>query len=220
MVTAGALQIFDGVMLSDGTLCLSSARSTNPGFKLALSGWNHLDWISCVQSALGTLNISSKVHTSLSRSKGKAYEYCQVRSNTSLFLTQQKRRWYPNGIKEVPIDLCLTPISLAHWFMGDGSSTWNNFNHDAGVTADFATQNFSPYSIDRLEHQLELLGLTHLSRRDYSKRSSSKENFAVGIVVLGASLEPLMDLVEPYILPSYKYKIKRPGGRVRYGSQR
>jgi hypothetical protein len=34
---------------------------------------------------------------------------------------EQRRRWYPKGVKRVPKDVDLSPCSLAHWFAGDGT---------------------------------------------------------------------------------------------------
>lgn len=47
-------------------------------------------------------------------------EYWQWRSRRHEVLTQQRRRWYPDGVKIVPEDFQLTPISALHWYVGDG----------------------------------------------------------------------------------------------------
>ncbi len=32
-----------------------------------------------------------------------------------------RQKWYPNKMKIVPADICLDPISIAHWLMDDGT---------------------------------------------------------------------------------------------------
>jgi hypothetical protein len=32
-----------------------------------------------------------------------------------------RQRWYPQGIKIIPKDFKITPLSLYHWYIGDGS---------------------------------------------------------------------------------------------------
>src|SRR5206468_3127331 len=33
-------------------------------------------------------------------------------------------KWYPNGKKIVPLELKLTPTTVLHWFMGDGTTSF------------------------------------------------------------------------------------------------
>lgn len=41
---------------------------------------------------------------------------------------QQRKRWYPNGVKKIPEDIKLTPLSVLLWYLGDGhiDSRWGN----------------------------------------------------------------------------------------------
>lgn len=220
-----AFQVFEGCVLSDAKLFLEHRhglhQTVNYQFKMALSDWEHADWLWFVRDALEMLDVSScppKCRRSISH--GKPYKYVDLRSNVSVWLSEQRQRWYPDGTKEVPEDFKFTPLSLANEFMGDGTSSWNNNNPESGVTVELCTQGFNPVSIGRLERQLEGLGISHLSRLDYSTAKGSTRHFAIGIIILGASTELFMDVVEPYILPSYRYKIKREGTKVRLGSRR
>lgn len=207
-----ALQVFDGVMLSDGGIYVSRRSCC---FRLVLSGIEHMDWLNHVKEALKLLGVEFNPGTPNSHKRvgytGKVLDYCQLGSKVSALVTHQRARWYPNGRKEVPEDFLFTPISLANEVMGDGSSNWNSSNPDYGVFMELCTESFSLASIGRIEHQLRLLGLTNLSRVHLPARQGSE----IGIVVRGLSAGLLMSTVEPHILPSYRYKIKKPGMKAR-----
>lgn len=58
-------------------------------------------------------------------------------------LQAERKRWYPEGKKVVPRDLRLTPMSVAHWFCGDGSSSPDG-------TLCFYTNGFLPDDVEFL----------------------------------------------------------------------
>lgn len=210
-----AFQIFDGVMLSDGSLTRSRLAGDPPGtyqgyknsgFHMALSGEEHLDWLEYTGEALVVLGVSlitSSPHTRRKLSRGKAYLEASLETRVSPFLTLQKRRWYPSGVKEVPPDLTLTPLLLANWFMGDGGTTMSGGGPSVYVW--FATHSYPLSSVERLEEKLQAFGDLGVNRyRD--KRVSSNGYYLVAGAE--AKVDHLMSMVEPYVLSSYRYKIK------------
>lgn len=207
-----ALQVFDGVMLSDGGI----VRPASPWFQITLSGKEHMDWLYYIESALVVLGVElcssyPKVVQAFNRCTGMYHDYYRLITRESEFITEQRIRWYSSGRKEVPIDFTFTPIVLANELMGDGSSNWNNGNHDYGIYIDLCTQSFNLESIELLEYELKRVGLTHLSRNHRPTQCKP----GIALRVLGTSAAEFMELVEPYILPSYRYKVKKPGLRQR-----
>lgn len=46
--------------------------------------------------------------------------YFRFCTKTHVDFQQQRKRWYPNGIKKIPEDVKLTPLSVLMWYLGDG----------------------------------------------------------------------------------------------------
>ena len=54
--------------------------------------------------------------------------YFRFCTKTHADFQQQRKRWYPNGIKKIPEDVKLTPLSVLLWYLGDGylDTKWGN----------------------------------------------------------------------------------------------
>lgn len=193
-----AYKVLDGVMLSDGRLFMQQ-RSRNAAFRISQSGIQHLDWLQSIRLCLSALGVDCPgvKLTKACRRNGEAYDYLYLLSRVSPILTKEYFRWYPHGKKLVPNDLELTPVVLANLFTGDGSSSWRLGNR--GVVMSLCVQNFSLEDIERIQSQLDDRGI------------KMAPNCRRVLTTAGtASILTFMDMVEPYIVPSYRYKIKRP----------
>ncbi len=202
--SADAGRILDGAVLSDAFISRHYA-SGDSHFATMLSGKGHMDWLYSIKSALISLHIRVSdrypyVFPVVKR--GKFYEYCFLRSRSNPHLTEMRDRWYPNGKKEVPENFTFTGLSLASAFMGDGNSSIDSRRlvGASPVHVRLCTQGYSPRSIEIIEHALHRLGIV-TGREKYSS--------GTGLAVLQGSVNYFMDIVEPYIVPSYMYKIKR-----------
>jgi len=197
MDTREATQIIDGVMLSDGGVKLVHGKrsiSLTPVFTLSQHSYQHVDWLNSVRLALATLGVSS--------SEPKEYRpsYIQFHSRTHPFIAELRWRWYPAGIKVVPLDLVLTPLCLANWFMGDGlSSTDDRFMRPA-VVVRLSSASFTLPEHKRLVSLLEGLAIAAFIGRSGKYLHINVSQWPV---------DRFMDLVEPFILPSFAYKLKR-----------
>lgn len=194
-----AEQAFDGVMLGDGHL----SRGQYGMFKLGQTGVQHKDWLLLVRSALEVLGVDCppvKVYASKScatREQSLLWSY-----SGSDWVTQQRKRWYPDGKKVVPNDLVFTAIMLAHWFMGDGSSSY--IPGSGSVAIWFCTDGFDSASVDSLIVKLRLLRILHVTKCRHKKEGSFR------LLVRAADQRRFMELVGPHVVPSYSYKIKWP----------
>lgn len=81
----------------------------------------------------------------------KSYNHCR---STSIFytaaraaLTDMRRRWYPDGYKEIPKDLVLSPNGLTAWYLGDGSL----IRQTHGFAAHLYTNSFSFAEVEYLQ---------------------------------------------------------------------
>jgi len=105
-------------------------------------------------------------------------------------LTKIYKKFYLNGQKRIPDGLRLTNLSLAVWFMDDGCRSRR--------AAYFNTQKFSMIEQRRLIRLLRAKGITADINRD-------KKYWRLRVAV--ASMKRLKGLIQPYILPSLRYKL-------------
>lgn len=99
-------QIINGSLLSDGSIT-KSKKDKNYGFTHTCKFEEYIDFIN--------YNLSFKTKKIENR------KYFYLRSGNHEFFSNLRRIWYPNGVKEVPKDIKLTPLTLLHWYLGDGS---------------------------------------------------------------------------------------------------
>lgn len=199
-----AEQVFDGVMLSDASI---QPHGKAAQFFIALSGKEHIDWLKSVSSYLPLLGIEPcsghpKVVPKVS-SYGKPYEQCLLITRNSTFLLAQRKRWYPEGTKVIPRDVLVTPISIANAFMGDGNSAARvKQNAPHLILLTLSIEGFAKEDLMFFEEKLRTLGIQ--GHADTKGRNGYR-------VSNTKSVNTFMDMVEPYVVSSYRYKIKRSG---------
>lgn len=105
-------------------------------------------------------------------------------------LTPLYHSFYTGGRKIAP-DIALDRLSLAVWFMDDGSKSRS--------AAYFNTQQFS------IEDQWRLIGM--LMRRFGVECTLNKDKSYRRIRIATRSMPKLAELIEPFLLPSLRYKL-------------
>jgi len=175
---------------------------------MALSGIDKAVWLQRVKEALIALGVPVDPKYPIMRkrfhkwSRLGSYVYYDLYGGECTFLAQQRKRWYPEGVKEVPRDVQLTPIILANWFMGDGSSSRFK-EHPNLVQAVFATESFSKESVFFLRRLLSGISIETTCSLDHSGQKIC--------VNRKSSVKLLMDKIDQHVLLPYRYKIKMPG---------
>ena len=99
--------------------------------------------------------------------------------------------FFLNNKKIIPIDLKLDPLSMAVWFMDDGSKTYSSVYLN--------TQQFT------LDEQLYLVGLLKKQFGIESRLNKDKSYFRIRI--LTKSSKKFINLIEPHVLEEFRYKI-------------
>lgn len=198
-----AFEVFDGSVLGDG--CIQMNGYTNALFRIGLSGKPMNELVCYLSNMRGSLSEIVSISENYPKvlkgvSRGKCYDYCYLATRNSPLLTKEFLRWYPNGKKVVPNDVRLSPLSLAHFFMQDGQSCCNG--PSVGVALN--TQNFGIDSIAIIENKLHSLNLS--SGR--TTRSNIVNGSGIIITILQDSVNKFMDIVDPYVVEPYRYKIK------------
>jgi len=150
-VTEELTELIDGLLLGDGHL-----EATQWSARLTLGQTAaHLPWLQQVHGILTRSGVAStiQVHGRAGQMSvhGKRFRRRRsraLRTARYVFLKAVHARWYPNGVKRVPQDVRLTPLSIAHWYFGDGTVGCRGYH------AKFCTDGFSAADVRRLMQAL------------------------------------------------------------------
>lgn len=143
--------------------------------------------------------------------KQKSGEYTIVYFNSlsSFELMDIYKLFVNDGIKGVPqnIEELLTARGLAYWFMDDGTSSYVSIAKrlkTRNAFAMFCTDAFNDKDIDLLRNALfKNFGIK-------SSVASPKSRKGKRIYIGTNETQKLFDIIEPFIVDSMSYKIKRP----------
>lgn len=192
-------QIFDGLMLGDGSIHLPFGGK-NARFS------QHCQHRSVLINYISLFNNEqiffpeSNPYERVTESKdGKRLITTYILQSTiDYFLTRQYYRWYKNGLKIVPKDLILTPLVIKYWYYGDGGL---KYNHHLTREINFATEGFSLKDVDFLGMLLcDVLGIKKV-------RFGLKKDSTQSIIIINKSdISTLLDYIGPCDIPCYQYK--------------
>lgn len=188
-------QFILGSLLGDSSLCYSSNRNRydfNTGHCLAQK-----EYVFHIAKLLNT-NVRSYIKDKNSYSYGKEF-----------FITSYYNRYelekiynlcFVSGKKTVTKEWAdkLSPLAIAYWYMDDGSSHKKNNN----VNVNFSTLSFTREECEILQNRL-------LEFNIETRLHKHSDGYGTTISVRQNSVNRFMDLVEPYIIDCFKYKIKR-----------
>jgi len=220
-----ALEIFDGVMLGDGSLVRSNAKAyfamnlskTSKDGRLTMG--DNFTWLECIKSEclipLGVNVFDKYPKPALLRdAKGRTYSAAVFRSRSSSFLKRQHDRWYKQtgesvnyrglyqyrrgDTKRLPLDLILTPTVLAHWFIGDGGSTRRGLTKNVTVT--LAVCGFEVGEVLRLTSMLNGMGITTVKP---NVDKNAKKGSGLVIYLAQRSVDDFFGIIAPY-MPSHR----------------
>lgn len=120
-MTENEKEIFDGIMISDGSLNNSriSARLT--------LGFKYLETVNRIINDLPSINFSTPwKYNTYNNIHKKNYIHFFTKSNSYRDLLFEYNRWYNNNIKIIPSDIEITPLMCYWWYVCDGYLTDNN----------------------------------------------------------------------------------------------
>ncbi len=191
-------QILDGLVLSDGYIKYRGIhiRSYSQACK-------HKEFLLYIQKVLPlgyTEKSIRKRYNSGHFNNGKIYKSYWLESLGSQFLLEQRKWWYPNGIKIVPKDFKLTPTSLLYWFLGDGSYGYKNKIHKSKESIRLSTECFTKEDNEFLQKQLLKLGIKS------AINFKNKEKGSYYIRVSDTSISSFFLLIRKSPVECYKYK--------------
>jgi len=189
------MSIITGSLLGDGHLTKPRSLKANSYFEKPQKGSrrSYLEWH---YQALQPF--SSRLNDCANTCEGKKYPRSTFATKALPIFTDLRNKWYPNSKKIVPLDLVLTPLSIAIWFFDDGS------NHVKKRQCRFATNSFSIEECEFLCEQLE--------QHQISCSLSGNQ-----IQVHTSSYKTLIEMVSPYMLwDCFEYKVDYRDSQLKF----
>ena len=182
-----------GLLLSDGWLTFASKTNKNArlGFKQQIG---HASYVLFVFNILSHYCSSSPRVTTGIR-VGDRYYALQFFTRAMPCLTELRSLFYPNGVKKIPYNIynMLTPVSLAHMIMGDGSVS----RHGLILCTD-------SYSIEDTIRLINVLIIKY--RLECILRAHRQNQYR--IYIKQCSMTSLLNIVSPFMHSSMLYKFK------------
>jgi len=205
------LEIIDGELLGDGYIW----RNKNQGSFRESVGYNKKPWITYLSNIMNNNDIpivGDKIYLKKPSGKSKNQTWSFGTVNV-MELGDIHKLWYvenkeydknlPNSfsnrkfIKTVPKNLTLTPTSLLHWYIGDGSV-------GKGGGCVLYTQGFTYNEVEFLRLRL---------KEDLNIVTSNYNGNTIGVP--RAEREKMLKIIGPCLVDCYKYKWEIPSTKYR-----
>lgn len=199
VLTEELRSILDGLLLSDGYLNHIKGRST-ASLRLMQAPIRR-GWLHQLRETLDVLGVETALDVVVKKSTlfedrvMPERSYDLLRSLNYVELVNERQRWYPEGSKVVPRDLRLNPLTLTHWFCGDGRGG------DRKGTLGFCTDGFHRSDVEFLVARLKL---------DLNIHATQVENHRGHFQILVGRRDEAVkvkELVSPHIPICCEYKL-------------
>lgn len=196
ILTSMQKEVLYGALLGDG--CLAKHKnSSNAIFSYISKSRQHVEFVANYFSEYW----SSEKIKDFSRFDGrtnKIYSGSRVKTYSNKSFTEEYEKWYKNGVKAIPIDLRLTPLTCLIWYIGDGCISHSKNSQYIKL----ATQCFSKEDQEKiLLPQLEEFE-AHLVRADTSK-NGEQQYF---IYIPRRKIKKFLEYIGPCPFSDYQYK--------------
>ena len=114
-LTEDLLEYLDGTLLGDG--CLVADTELSAYYTIAQKHLSYIEWVRDFFASHGIGQMGTINSWQSPKSPNLTYRYG---SRYYRELREEYDRWYPGGVKHVPADVRLTPLSVRTWFLEDG----------------------------------------------------------------------------------------------------
>jgi hypothetical protein len=139
------LEWVDGFLLGDGSILRSKRLCSGARFSI---GSSENEWATFAMRGFAAYGATQpRENKRLDDPKNPNSTWSSV-TWTHPDIVAQARRWYPDGKKEVPCDIRITPTSVLLWYLGDGSICSDLESNYSAVQ--LATCAFDPERIEQV----------------------------------------------------------------------
>jgi hypothetical protein len=192
-------KIIDGEMLGDGHITVGKYQSC---FSYGTNQEEYARWLCGKFNEFGIPSVGNGVNKIdvFDERYNKWYVTYHFNTISTVQLHEQRQRWYQNGIKTVPDDLCLSRETLLCWWIGDGT---RNVNGGYGW---LETDSFSEQEVNLLSQRInDLLG-TSVKTNRCRYMNKGIETFVHRIYIPRVSLEEIWHFIGFPPVDCYRYK--------------
>lgn len=196
-------QVIDGVVLGDGYIQVIKGRNT--GRFVLNQTRKHKQWLVEIQNIFEKNGIKSELTEQESKLNGKVYPMARLETGFYMNFKTERDRWYVKGKKIIPDDISLSPVMLAHWYIGDGTI-------ELMKTSKVSGKKYYRIKIYTNSFEMENLKifLTKLNERyEYNFRITTRNrNRNQPITMLGNTdkVKKFLRLISPYKVSCFDYK--------------
>lgn len=183
-------QVLIGKMLGDGSLCRNYIQF---GHKQ-----DHSEYVHYTLRSIGDIAGSTDVRISgygTTMLRGKTISLNSIEDLFSKWYTSENKQFPKNFISKI------APISLAFWYMDDGSLSHQEDQEDR---VSIATCGFDQESVDNLLEALKKFDIHGIS---YSSKSPSSEKMLLRVRLNADEAEKFFLLIHQYIPSCMRYKL-------------
>jgi hypothetical protein len=186
-----------GTMIGDGCLQLRDfGKNAYLTVKHSKKQYEYVVWKYNIMKPF----VNMEVKSTTDYSYGKPAEKVYFRTICHPVFTGLYRMFYDSGVKVVTNEIVdmITPFSIAVWFMDDGFTN--------GTNLVFATESFVEEELERLQNMLKKKFGVHTTLW-FSKYRKGSNQKMYKLAALKKSVNDLASIIEPFVLPSMKYKL-------------
>ena len=197
-------EVLIGLLLGDGHLeTQNNGRTYRLKIEHSYFQKEYVDWLYNVFREWVLTPPQEKIQT-LGGVQYKKFWFSTVSHGAFRFYGQQ---FYQGKGKILPklIHKWLSPLAITVWFMDDGSIKSNR--HRALI---LNTQSFSVSELQRLIKILKEKYGVEMKLRKQSRKSIE----IYQLITVGNTVEKFVQVIEPYILPSMRYKLGKLGNTI------
>lgn len=206
VLTDKQMSVINGILLSDG--CLSRPKKVTKNSRLYVkqcakhSEYLYVlyDLLSSYSSSIGSGQGKKIIGVKYVDGKRKLVHsdfefepYFRFISKSHPCFSEMRKEWYPAGTKILPNGLKLDAMTLAHWFMGDGS-----YSKGYRSSAYFSTDSFTVGDIDYLRHLLDNMSIKTHTCLHYGK---------LRIGISAKSIDNFVEIIRPFVCRCMAYKL-------------
>jgi hypothetical protein len=199
-------EVFVGILLSDGYITKFRSKQETSGLQIK-QVLKHKSWLFYIKDELNKYGYKCSLSNKIQKVNNKIFKAKVLETNVTKELGEEKKHWYPYGIKIVPRDITITPKTLAYWYMGDGG-VWRGGKDEHSVKITLYTNGFTLEDNEFLKEKLHELGIE--SKINIKHVTSYQKDYCVLLIQKASEVTKFMDLVKPYIIPCFKYKLQYP----------
>lgn len=186
-----------GSILGDGFLQKTGAKNARLRYEHSATQKPYLLWKIGKLPGLfqGRVTELSRVHPG----SKQTYSYVRAQSNATPELGELRQIFYPNGRKQIPIDLenWLSPLVLAVWYMDDG------YYYQRDRSAFLYICQVELHEAKRIQQALE-------QKLSLTARVLDKGSKGLVLAFSPAETKKLSQCIAKYVIPEMNYKLPDP----------